>query len=222
MTPTIILEKLFTNPKLLRLALTHRSYLNEHQEVTESNERLEFLGDAILSFLVSRFLYRQYPDKPEGQLTSLRTKLVQTATLAKLSKELGIGDNLLLSKGEEAGGGRTNHSLLANAFEAILGALLIDGELVACESFINIMLLNRIDTILAQSPVDSKSAFQEKIQSRRLQSPIYETISSVGPDHAKTFTVVVKVDEKVMGKGTGRSKQEAEQNAADDALKRLH
>lgn len=215
------LEGLFKDENLLKLALTHRSYLNENPDSKESNERVEFLGDAILSFLVSRFLYKTFPDKPEGYLTNLRTKLVQTATLGRLSKELNVGDKLLLSRGEEASGGRTNTSLLANAFEAILGALLLDSGLPACESFLEKMLIGRYEELLAVSPKDTKSELQEKVQSQGHPSPLYETISAEGPDHAKIFTVVVKVDSKPLGTGSGKSKQEAEQKAAEDALKKL-
>lgn len=221
MKNTVNLESLFKDQKFLQLALTHRSYLNEHPESPESNERLEFLGDAILSFLVSRFLYQTYPDKPEGQLTNLRTKLVQTATLARLSKELEVGNKLLLSRGEEASGGRTNTGLLANAFEAILGGLLLDGGLPSCEKFLDQMLITRHELLLADSPKDAKSEFQEKVQSLGHASPTYETISAQGPDHAKVFTVVVKVDGLEKGQGTGHSKQEAEQKAAEDALTKI-
>lgn len=215
------IDGLFKHKDYLILALTHRSYLNEHPEVKESNERLEFLGDSILSFLVSRFLYEHYPEKPEGQLTSLRTKLVQTATLAKLSKELSVGERLFLSRGEEAGGGRSNVTLLANTFEALLGGLLLDQGLPACESFLNRMLLDHVERLWAESPQDAKSDLQEKVQSRGFASPVYETVAAVGPDHAKVFTIIVKVDDKVSGSGSGRSKQEAEQKAAADALNKM-
>lgn len=215
------LDKLFVNQQYLELALTHRSFLNEHKETKESNERLEFLGDAILSFLVSRYLYQTYPDKAEGQLTMMRTKLVQTATLARLSREMKVGDRLRLSRGEEANGGRTNPTLLANTFESILGALLLDQGLDACESFVKTMLLNRATVLLAESPVDAKSDLQEKVQALGNPSPLYETVLAEGPDHAKIFTVVVKADGKIIGKGTGRSKQEAEQQAAADALQKI-
>ncbi|KKS90372.1 MAG: Ribonuclease 3 [Microgenomates group bacterium GW2011_GWA2_44_7] len=212
------LEKLFKNNELFTLALTHRSYLNEHSEVKESNERVEFLGDAILSFIVSRYLYLKYPDKPEGQLTLFRTKLVQTATLGKLAKELLIGDQLYLSKGEETNGGRSNVALLANSYEAVLGALLLDQGLEACERFVTETLLSRAEELLEESPVDAKSELQEKVQAGGLPSPLYETVAAQGPDHAKIFTVVVKVEGKVLGEGKGRSKQEAEQKAAAAGL----
>lgn len=212
------LENLFKDKQLLQLALTHRSYLNEHPETKESNERVEFLGDAILSFLVSRYLYLTYPDKPEGQLTLLRTKLVQTATLGRLSKGLDAGERLLLSKGEEANGGRANVALLANTYEAILGALLLDQGLPACEKFVSATLLGRAEELLAESPVDAKSELQEKVQAKGFASPVYETVAAEGPDHAKLFTVEVRVEGKTAGQGKGHSKQEAEQKAAAAAL----
>jgi ribonuclease-3 len=214
----IDLDQLFNDKKYLELALTHRSYLNEHETAKESNERLEFLGDSILSFLVSRFLYKSYPDSDEGRLTSMRTKLVQTATLARLSREMNVGEKLRLSKGEEANNGRNNTSLLANTFEAILGGILLDQDLAACEKFLETTLLSRVETLLAESPVDAKSAFQENVQAAGHPSPVYETIKAEGPDHAKVFTVVVKVDGKTFGQGSGHSKQEAEQQAALSGL----
>lgn len=204
-------------------AFIHRSYLNEHRrEVLQSNERLEFLGDSVLSLAVSRYLYESYPDQPEGKLTNYRSSIVKTTTLAVVAQELGLGDYLQMSRGEIEGGGRENPSLLADTFEAFLGVLYLNVGFDTCEKFIKTVLLNKLDEIIAQGAHrDAKSLFQEKVQELFKVSPTYRVVEARGPDHLKEFDIEVVVGEKVYGKGSGRSKQEAEQQAAREALDAL-
>lgn len=212
------LSSLFTNKDLLDLALTHRSWVNEHKRQRTSNERLEFLGDAVLEFIVSRELFESFPDKEEGYLTALRANLVNTTSLAEIAKELNLGETIYLSKGEEETGGRTNPSLLADTVEAIIGALFIDQGLKASEEFINKNLLNNL-TERAKMPLkDSKSLLQEYVQSKGLPTPKYKVIEEEGPDHNKKFVVEAVINDKSWGRGGGKSKAAAEQEAAKLAL----
>lgn len=213
------LKIIFHDPSLLKRALTHRSCLNEQKGLTESNERLEFLGDAILEFLVSRFLYQQFPNAAEGKLTSLRSKLVCDHCLSKIAIKLEIGQCLLLSRGEDESGGRTNHSLLANAFEALVGAVYLDQGLPAVKQLLNDYLFPAIEE--AKSRQDYKSIFQERTQKKFRITPIYQTLQASGPDHDKNFMVGVFLDKKLWGKGGAGSKQAAEQQAAKKALEKL-
>lgn len=212
------LEQLFTNTDLLTLALTHRSWVNEHPGVRESNERLEFLGDAILEFVVSKEIYDQFPDKEEGYLTVLRANLVNTVNLSKLAQKLELGERLLLSKGEIETGGRTNTSLLADTVEAIIGALFLDGGLTKSEQFIQEQLLSGIDETLAQPLKDAKSRLQEIVQSQGLPAPRYVVVKENGPDHSKEFTIQVMIDGKPIAEGVGKNKSEGAQQAAEKAL----
>jgi len=212
------LESLFTDQSLFTLALTHRSWVNEHANSRESNERLEFLGDAILEFIVSKEIFKQFPDKEEGYLTVLRANLVNTVNLAKLAQKLGLGEKLLLSKGEEETGGRTNTSLLADTVEAIIGALFIDGGIAKAEDFIQTQLLATIDETLAMPLKDAKSRLQEIVQSQGLPAPRYIVAHENGPDHSKEFTIEVLVDGKPIAQGTGKNKSEGAQKAAEKAL----
>lgn len=209
----------FSHPTLFSQALTHRSYCNEHSGL-KSNERLEFLGDAVLSIIISHRLYKLLPRQPEGELTARRSGLVQTTTLAAKSKSLGLDKLLLLSRGEEDSGGRSNPSLLANTFEAVLGALYLDkGLTVAWEYLLEIF---PDDALVNQSFVrDPKSLLQEQAQAAGWGTPIYSTISAQGPDHAKKFTVAVSVNSKQVGVGLGNSKQRAETAAAMSAMVKL-
>lgn len=218
MTNTKSLTKAFKSDKWLNLALTHRSWINENATETESNERLEFLGDAILEFIVSRELFNRFPKKEEGYLTALRANLVNTVNLAIVAKKIGIGKKLKLSKGEEEGGGRENPSLLANTVEAIIGALFMDGGLRSAEKFIQENLISDLDKIVAKPLKDAKSQLQEYIQAKGLPAPRYEVEKETGPDHAKTFTISVMVDKKVLARGKGKNKGTAEQSAAQKAL----
>jgi len=210
------------NQKLFDTALTHRSYLNENPKVKQHNERLEFLGDAVLELIVSSFLFDQYPGKPEGWLTALRAALVKTTTLAEIAKNLKLGEELRLSRGEEQGGGRQNPSLLANTFEAVIGAIYLDSGYDTAQQFIATHLFPETKNIIDQQLLkDYKSLFQEAIQSQNEPTPTYKVIKASGPDHNKTFIIKVFVCNKPWGRGTGKSKQEAEQQAAKKALETL-
>jgi len=212
----------FRNESLLKNAFIHRSYLNEHKNFKDdSNERLEFLGDSILSLVVSAYLFNKLPKYPEGKLTQLRAALVRTETLGKLASQLSLGNYLYLSKGEEESGGRTSISILANSFEALIGAIYLDQGLEKTQDFLNKMILQKWQ-ILAKSAVsDNKSKLQELMQRESHQSPVYQLLKSWGPDHARRFEIGVYLGEKLLGKGLGKNKQEAAQNAAKDALSRL-
>lgn len=191
----------FTTKAILETALTHRSYLNEHRNIPEHNERIEFLGDAVLELIVSDFLYQRYPDRPEGDLTSFRSALVKTDTLAQAARDLEIGEYIRLSKGEEESGGREKDYLLANAFEAVLGAIYLDKGYNTCKDFISRTLLPKIEQIVEyRLDIDSKTKIQELAQSVYKTTPTYEVIKEEGPDHNKTFTVAVKLDEKTIGR----------------------
>lgn len=212
----------FTDTSLLERAFIHRSYLNEAKHIRVSNERLEFLGDAVLSFLTSHFLYETYPDYPEGTLTNIRSSLVKTNSLAETAKTLHLGDVLKLSHGEEASGGRANPSLLADSFEALLGALFLDQGIDAAKVFLTKYLFTKTtDIIDKKAYIDYKSLLQEIIQQESRVSPTYHVTKSEGPDHAKTFWIQVTVGTTVLGAGEGKSKQEAEQAAAHAALEKL-
>lgn len=210
------------SPKLAIQAFTHRSYLNESKKEVESNERLEFLGDSILSFVVSEHLYRNYPDFDEGVLTNLRSLVVNTKSLAKEAKLCGFGKNLLLSKGEEESKGRENDSILANTFEAFIGALFLDQGITAIEGFLGNTVIPHIKEFVEKKIFkDPKSLLQENVQSKKQNSPMYKVLSEEGPAHAKIFTVGVFIENQKMGVGVGRSKQEAEEFAAEQALEKL-
>lgn len=209
----------FTRPELLHQALIHRSYCNEHPG-TQSNERLEFLGDSVLSIIISSRLFHLFPEVAEGELTSRRSQLVQTSTLATKAQQIGLDKMLLLSKGEEDMGGRTNSSLLANTFEAVLGALFLDSGISQSEKYLAWVFP---DSELLSLPTtkDPKSRLQEQSQAKNLGTPIYKTISSTGPDHAKKFTVAVLIGDREYGQGDGQSKQKAETQAASVALEAI-
>ena len=209
----------FKNQNLLLTALTHRSFLNEDKKAKISNERLEFLGDSVLSILVSTELYNRFESFPEGKLTSLRSLLVKTKTLADLAHKLDLGSYLLMSKGEEKSGGRDNPSLLADTFEAVLGAIYLDAGIKTANDFLTKHLFPMITEVEQNSVLtDYKSALQEETQERSKQSPTYKVLTETGPDHEKTFTVGVYLTSELLASGQGRSKQEAEQNAAKLAL----
>ena len=212
----------FSNKTLLKTAFVHRSYLNEHKKYKgPSNERLEFLGDAALSIVVSSFLYEKLPNATEGKLTTSRASLVRTETLAKIATSLSLGKHLVLSKGEEDTGGRENPSILANTFEALVGAIYLDQGIDKVEEFLKKTVLSNWKSLIDSAVPDNKSKLQEFVQRKYHVSPIYRLISSWGPDHARQFEIGVFINEKNMGKGTGNNKQSAAQNAARDALTRL-
>lgn len=215
-----LLRVTFTDEKVLLSAVTHRSYLNEHREANwDHNERLEFLGDAVLELVVTDYLYKKYPEKPEGELTAVRAALVNTVSLAAASEELGINQYLLMSKGEAKDEGRARQYILANAFEACIGALYIDQGYETAKEFIADRLFKKTDEIVTKRLwQDSKSRFQELAQEHASVTPTYETLRQEGPDHDRVFTVGVFLRSEKVAEGNGRSKQEAEQAAAEQAI----
>lgn len=212
----------FKNKNLFDQAFTHRSYLNEAQEKIESNERIEFLGDSILSFVVSSYIYNKYTKLNEGELTNIRSVLTNTETFYRIAKNLGLGEMLRLSRGEEQSGGRENKTILANTFEALVGGLFLDQGMEAVSNFITEAVLNQSDEIIkAQGLKDPKSKLQEKLQEIHKESPSYKIIHEEGPDHNKIYTMGVYIGQKLLAEGTGSSKQEAEKEAAKQALNYL-
>ncbi len=207
---------------LLSRALTHRSYLNEHPEALEDNERLEFLGDAVLDFIVGAWLYHRYPEMPEGDLTRMRSALVHTEQLAEFAKQIDLGQAMRLGRGESQAGGRTRPALLCDTFEAVVGAIYLDGGIPAVNDFIFDLLDEAAEDILLNNKnEDPKSLFQEWAQSQGYAAPQYITRNSFGPDHSKVFEVEVILGGKPYGRGTGHSKQAAAKDAASKALVRL-
>jgi ribonuclease-3 len=206
----------FRDPRLLRRALTHPSYVNEHPEdETGDNQRLEFLGDAVLDFVAGAWIYQDHPDYDEGRMTRLRAALVRTETLAKLSRQVGIGKTLQLGHGEEEAGGREREANLCDAFEAVVGALYLDGGLGVVKTFVEPLLAPAAEAALsAETDLDAKSRLQEWSQAELGVTPHYRIVSESGPDHAKIFKAEVLLGKKVVGQGTGSSKQAAEQAAA--------
>ena len=212
-----------SNEESIQTAFTHRSYLNEHPKYTNpSNERLEFLGDAILQFLSSKHLYNKFSELPEGDLTNLRASIVKTTSLAEEAKKLNFGNHLLLSKGEESTGGREREYLLANTFEAFLGALFLEKGIEACDDFLNTYLFYKLeDSVNSQNYKDPKTRFQEKVQETKKTTPTYKIIDSWGSEHEKTFKVGVYIGGELFTEGEGSSKQKAEQDAAMKGLDKL-
>lgn len=212
----------FNDINLLKSALVHRSFINENPRVKHSNERLEFLGDSVLSLLVSTELYNRFPTYPEGKLTSIRSLLVKARTLAQIGQEIGLGQHLLMSKGEERSGGRKNMSLLADTFEATLGALYLDQGLDSVRSFLQKFLFPLIPQVEQKEDLlDYKSTLQEIIQEKNKISPVYKVLSELGPDHDKTFKIGVYIGNQLLALGQGKSKQEGQQQAAKVALEDL-
>lgn len=217
-----LLNLSFKNPKLLQQAFLHRSYLNEVKVDIQSNERLEFLGDSVLSLVISYYLYTLRPMDSEGELTNLRAHIVKTTSLSEAAENLNLGKYLSLSKGEEISGGRSNPQLLANTYEAFLGSLFLDQGLEAVKRVIDKTLLPLFEKELKMGPPkDAKSFLQEVVQQRSKQSPYYKILQTHGPDHAKHFTVAVYIGGRKMGQGSGASKQIAEEQAAKLALQEL-
>ncbi|MBU2051909.1 MAG: ribonuclease III [Patescibacteria group bacterium] len=200
---------------LNKIALTHRSALNENKLLV-SNERLEFLGDAVLELVVSAWLYRQFPQEDEGSLSHRRSQIVQTKTLSQAAKEVGLNEKLILSKGEAKGGGRENESILADCFEAVIGAIYLDQGLVKAEAYISQHLLSRRVEV-----ADYKSDLQEKWQKHYHAAPKYKLLKTAGPDHKKIFTVGAYLKQRLIATGQGQSKQKAEAQAAAAALAKL-
>jgi ribonuclease-3 len=212
----------FNSHLLLRRALTHRSYLNEHPEALEDNERLEFLGDAVLDFLVGAWLYNHYPEMSEGDLTKLRSALVRTEQLASFARQVNLGGVMRLGRGESIAGGRRRDALLCATFEALIGALYLDSGMQAVRDFVEPMLKPAANYILLErKDQDPKSRLQELVQADGNGPPRYRTVSSYGPEHQKMFEVEVLVGGSVCGTGIGHSKRSAAKAAARQALKNL-
>jgi ribonuclease-3 len=212
----------FVDSLLLSRALTHRSYLNEHPEALEDNERLEFLGDAVLDFVVGAWLYNQFPEMPEGDLTRLRSALVYTDQLAEFGRQIQLGRALRLGRGEKAAGGKDRTALLCDTFEAVIGALYLDQGIPAVQKFLAHFLEQTSEyALINHTTEDPKSKLQEWVQSQGLPAPRYITRSTTGPDHSRLFLVDVVVDDEVYGSGSGLSKQLATKEAARDALNRF-
>ena len=212
----------FKDSALLQTSLVHRSYLNEHRDFPlPQNERLEFLGDAVLELVVTDYLYSHYPN-PEGELTNFRSALVNHRILSQIAQRLGMGDYILLSRGEAKDTGRARQVILANAIEALIGAIYLDQGYTVAKEFIDREILTELPKILAEGAyLDPKSQLQEYIQEKEGVTPIYQVLSESGPDHAKLFEVGVFINDKMIGQGNGHSKQDAEVSAAQEALKHL-
>jgi ribonuclease-3 len=213
----------FRDKSLLQRALIHRSYLNEHPEFPlEDNERLEFLGDAVLDFVTGEYLYHRFPELREGPLTSLRSVLVRRSTLARFARELDLGRHLLMGHGEVESGGRNRPATLCASFEALVGALYLDQGIDSIQHLIDPLIVPEISrTLQDHLDKDPKSSLQEMAQARMHHTPRYTTVGESGPDHAKQFTVAVTIGDLVYGHGQGPSKQQAAQAAAHAALERL-
>jgi ribonuclease-3 len=207
----------FKNPGLLKQALSHKSFASESGSGIY-NERLEFLGDSVLAAVVAHQLYAEYPDDPEGHLSKKKSLLVSRPSLSAWAEEIGLGAHLYLGVGEESSGGRARQSLLANALEAVLGAVYLDGGYEAAAVFIREWCARKHGSLLE---TDHKSRLQELLQKRYKTPPNYELASAAGPDHDKVFSIVVRIGTKELGRGTGKNKKEAEQSAALDALSRM-
>ncbi len=208
----------FNNINLLKNALTHSSYANEVRNGFSSNERLEFLGDSVLSIVVSDYIYKHYPNMPEGELTKLRASLVCEKSLCTFSRELELGSYLMLGKGEDKGGGRERDSILADAFEAVLAAIYLDGGMEPARRHVMNFVLRELKHTDDEVFKDYKTALQEIIQRNPEESITYILTDESGPDHDKSFTVEVRLNSNVIGKGTGKNKKRAEQMAAKEAL----
>jgi len=213
----------FSDKSLVIRALTHRSYLNENKDKDlQNNERLEFLGDAVLELIISFKLFEKYPEKSEGELTSIRSALVRTESLAQQSRDLDVGKYLLMSKGEEDSGGRDKDYLLANTYEALLGAIYLDSGYESCKAFVERTLLKKVDEIVENALfIDPKTKIQELIQAKYKVTPTYQIIKEEGPDHDKYFTVELDVNKRKLSEGYGASKQKAEEDAAQKAIELL-
>lgn len=212
----------FDNPDLLLNALTHKSYLAERPDGLTTNERLEFLGDAVLGLITTRKIYNKFPDLPEGELAKLRANIVNSETLAQIGAGLGIGEHIIMGKGTEQAGGRQTVSILENTLEAIIGAIFLDKGLISAEQFIT----EHFDEVIDQKSklsdfTDAKTALQERAIELKGQRPIYRIIEETGPFHDRTFISEVKIGEKLYGKGEGKSKKKAELQAAIKALEKL-
>lgn len=212
----------FTEDFYLIRALTHRSYVNESRNVVEDNERLEFLGDSILSFLVAEWLYQSFPEKKEGFLTKVRSALVHTHQLSEFARQIGIGPALFLGKGEEQAGGRDRDAILCDAFEALIAAMYLSTDIETVRGFVHPLLEQESDNILQNhTEEDVKSRLQEWAQAKGFASPTYVLVDETGPDHAKLFEVGAFINGKEIARGSGTNKQMAEKHAAFQSMKVL-
>jgi len=210
----------FRNTSLLAQALTHSSYAHEEGREGQDNERLEFLGDAVIQLVVTERLYQQFPHRPEGELAKMRASVVCAESLAEAARRLGLGEHLLLGKGEDQSGGRDRVSLLCDAFEAVAAALYLDAGWEAARAFVLSSLAGELARLgRSKEEIDPKSALQERLQAVSKRTPTYRLVYESGPDHNKLFVSEVIYDGRVLGRGTGRSKKESEQEAAREALK---
>lgn len=224
--PGVLEERLghrFGDPDLLRRALTHRSYANEREDDVVDNEVMEFLGDAVLGFVISELLYRRHPDLSEGEMSKVKAYLVSADSLARQAEELDLGRFLMLGKGEEKTAGRAKDSLLSNAFEAVTAAIYLDAGMEAARGFIERLLWpDAIEGLRRESSInDFKSRLQERLQAETRTLPVYQVVAEYGPDHDKVFQVEVRVDDRPIAEGEGRTKKAAEQEAAEAALETL-
>ena len=211
----------FKNITLLQNALAHSSYANERwHDSLKSNERLEFLGDSVLGMVVAEYLYRNFPDRPEGELTRMSADMVCEGALARIAKRISLGQHLLLGHGEEQGGGRDRNSILADAVESVIAACFLDGGMEAARNFINTFVLEDVPVRKLRN-ADYKTALQELVQQKKNQVLSYELLGEEGPDHNKTFRVAVLLNGKAVGEGSGPSKKRAEQDAARAAIEEL-
>ena len=212
----------FNDKTILMMSIAHSSFVNENpHDINYSNERLEFLGDALLGAIIASELYTNYDEMDEGDLTELRASLVRAETLAEIAQEINLGKHLLLGQGEEQTGGRNRTSNLSRAFEAILGAIFLDQGYKKVNEFVSGIFQKRLNNTSINLLQDPKSRLQELIQQEKKTAPVYQLVKETGPDHHKLFTVEVCVDEKIIGYGNGKRKLEAERNAAEDALKKF-
>lgn len=222
----LIEEKLgyaFSDKNLLILAFIHRSFVNEHRELLgQHNERLEFLGDSVLGLVIAEYLYHRLPNDPEGSLSQLRSRLVDASSCAQYMQKLGLSEFILLGRGEKLSDGKTKISILADVFEALLGALYLDGGIGIIKAFLPLHFEAEIEGAIGSPPRNFKAELQDYSQKKFQKTPIYKVMQETGPDHSKIFHVVVFLDETEAGGGMGASKKEAEQRAAFDALSKLN
>lgn len=212
----------FQDSSLLILAFVHRSYINENRSITQHNERLEFLGDAVLGMIISDYLYRFLPTTAEGQLSYLRSRLVEAASCVNYMQSLNIASFVLLGKGEKMNDGRGRDSILADLFEAIMGAIYLDGGLEAAKQFLFRNFTSHIDAILKTPLRNWKALLQDLCQKKFQQTPVYQVLQATGPDHSKIFEISVLINQKEVGRGKGASKKEAQQAAAADAISQFN
>ena len=211
----------FNDRSLLLLAFIHRSYINEHRDILQHNERLEFLGDSILGLLTAEYLYNKFPDYPEGDLSYLRSRLVEASSCVTYVQKIDIGKHLLLGKGERMNDGRGRESILADLFEAIIGAIYLDGGINPTRDFLFNIFSEEIEATLKTPLSNWKALLQDHCQKKYQQPPVYNVLEESGPDHSKNFIIAVMVANKEYGRGSGSSKKEAQQSAAANAIERI-